>query len=70
MEKVKAAKAIKKNAQSTRKQETLPFLHTNKISKQKVSIYFYIDDLYLTINYLILLNDNLCRYLACHSLVT
>jgi len=40
MEKVKAAKTVKKNVQSVKKQETLPFLHTNKISKQKVSIYF------------------------------
>lgn len=40
MEKVKAAKTVKKNVQCIKKQETLPFLHTNKISKQKVSIYF------------------------------
>ncbi|KAF0709644.1 BED-type domain-containing protein, partial [Aphis craccivora] len=32
----KTAKAVKKNVQSVKKQETLPFLHSNKISKQKI----------------------------------
>lgn len=43
MEQVKAAKtakAVKKNVQFVKKQKTLPFLHSNKISKQKVSICF------------------------------
>ncbi|XP_060857667.1 uncharacterized protein LOC132935209 isoform X1 [Metopolophium dirhodum] len=37
MEKVKAAKTVKKNVQSIKKQETLPLSHTNKISKQKIT---------------------------------
>jgi len=40
IEKVKAVKNVKKNVQSIKKQETLPLSHPNKISKQKVSIYF------------------------------
>jgi len=40
MEQVKAAKTAKKDLQSIEKQGTLPFLHPNKISKQKVSICF------------------------------
>lgn len=40
MEQVKAAKTAKKDSQSIKKQESLPFLHSNKISKQKVSICF------------------------------
>jgi len=40
MEEVKAAKTAKKDQQSIEKQETLPFLHSNKISKQKVRICF------------------------------
>lgn len=42
MEQVKAAKTAKKDLQSIEKQETLPFLHPNKISKQKFIIYYYI----------------------------
>ncbi|KAL5246131.1 hypothetical protein ACI65C_013539 [Semiaphis heraclei] len=44
MEQVKAVKTAKKDLQSSEKQETLPFLHSNKISKQKITdlIFAYI----------------------------